>query len=59
MYSVSNNISGIIMIIMIISFRVKTNTDFPDLTDNIKISVISAFSAGNNKSVRSVRNYLV
>ena len=28
MYSVSNNIFGIIMIIMIISFRDKTNTDY-------------------------------
>jgi hypothetical protein len=28
MYSVSNSISGIIMIIMIISFRDKTNTDY-------------------------------
>ena len=44
------------MVIMIIFFRDKTTTDFPDLTDNIKISVISAISAGNNKSVRSVRS---
>ena len=36
MYSVSNSISGIIMIIMIISFRDKTNTDYSDETDTYK-----------------------
>ena len=36
MYSVSNSISGIIMIIMIISFRGKTTTDWPDQTDTYK-----------------------
>ncbi len=36
MYSVSNSISGVIMVIMIISFRTKTNTDFPDHTDTYK-----------------------
>ena len=36
MYSVSNNISGIIMVIMIISFRTKTNTDYADLADHSK-----------------------
>ena len=30
MYSVSNTISGVIMVIMIISFRDKTNTDSSD-----------------------------
>ena len=34
MYSVSNSISGIIMVIMIISFRDKTNTDEADHADN-------------------------
>ena len=34
MYSVSNIISGIIMVIMIISFRDKTNTDYSDETDD-------------------------
>ena len=34
MYSVSNNISGVIMVIMIISFRTKTNTDHSDLADD-------------------------
>ena len=33
MYSVSNSISGIIVII---SFRIKTTTDFPDQTDFLK-----------------------
>ena len=36
MYSVSNSISGIIMIIMIISFRTKTNTDYSEETDTNK-----------------------
>jgi hypothetical protein len=31
-----NSISGIIMVIMIISFGTKTNTDFPDHTDTRK-----------------------
>ena len=34
MYSVSNSISGIIMVIMIISFRTKTTTDYSDHADN-------------------------
>ena len=36
MYSVSNSIAGIIMVIMIISFRGKTTTDWPDLADHSK-----------------------
>ena len=36
MYSVSNSISGIIMIIMIISFRTKTNMDYSEETDTNK-----------------------
>ena len=40
MYSVSNTISGVIMVIMIISFRGKTTTDWDSTEFYFRYSVI-------------------